>query len=286
MPRKKRTLTLTDVTRRLLNHRDTGGLVYIKHVDENGEPMNFRRKGSEATSGVWKHGLTSKKLEWILIYQLVEANRGIVWMGELDRTEKDNRGHYTFHLSNMAEPLVVNKSFRDLTGKAEPQHPGFLTFNTKSNVSADSYLVDDLQALAKRPKGETSPTDMKQLILARLGQGKFRSDVLKRWHGACAVTGCNTLQAIRASHIVSWRDSNDADRLSPTNGLPLIATLDALFDRWLISFSRNGEMLVSPKLSRKACVILGIPANLKRSPDSEEEIFLKKHRKQFMLLNE
>src|ERR1700688_2426247 len=45
-----------------------------------------------------------------------------------------------------------------------------------------------------------------------------------------------------------WCNSTDDERLNPNNGLPLVANLDALFDSGLISFDRNGEMLVSPAL--------------------------------------
>jgi len=53
---------------------------------------------------------------------------------------------------------------------------------------------------------------------------------------------------LRASHIKPWRTSNDRERLNPENGLPLIATLDALFDKNLVSFDDNGLILISKML--------------------------------------
>jgi len=41
-----------------------------------------------------------------------------------------------------------------------------------------------------------------------------------------------------------WRESTDEKRLDPTKGLPLVASLDALFDAGLISFEDSGRMLV------------------------------------------
>ena len=65
-----------------------------------------------------------------------------------------------------------------------------------------------------------------------LALGKVPSDVqvLKIWGNRCCVTGSTTLDAIRASHIKPWRRSSNQERLDPYNGLPLVATLDALFD--------------------------------------------------------
>ncbi|MGO7165362.1 HNH endonuclease, partial [Rhizobium johnstonii] len=64
--------------------------------------------------------------------------------------------------------------------------------------------------------------------------------MLAQWHGRCAVTSCNLPAVLRASHIVPWREASNAERLDPENGLPLVATLDALFDVGLISFDDQG----------------------------------------------
>lgn len=96
------------------------------------------------------------------------------------------------------------------------------------------------------------------LINARKGQGKFRRDLLDIWGSRCAVTGSATNAAIRASHIKPWKDSTNEERLDPRNGLPLIATLDALFDKGLITFNSDAKMCVSSKLSKSEQELLGL----------------------------
>lgn len=96
------------------------------------------------------------------------------------------------------------------------------------------------------------------LIEARLGQGRYRAELLKRWKQKCCVTGCTLLAAIRASHIQPWRQSSLTEKLDSENGLPLIATLDALFDRGLISFASSGKMMVSDQLTSNDRQILGL----------------------------
>lgn len=121
-------------------------------------------------------------------------------------------------------------------------------------------------------------TDRQALVKARVGQGIFRDQVLRLWSYECAVTGCGVQQALRASHIKPWSISTDQERLDPYNGLPLLATLDALFDKHLIAFDRTGRMLVSPDLSAtERDLLLPRQRKLQRSPDARTAKFLREH---------
>jgi HNH endonuclease len=128
------------------------------------------------------------------------------------------------------------------------------------------------------------PTEDKfNLVRARVGQGKFRQDVMQRWRNACAVTGCQVTAMLRASHIKPWRDCvNAKEQLSADNGLMLTANLDALFDRGLISFNKAGEMLVSRDLSKTDSDKLGLTnARLLIRPDEWQDRYLAHHRETF-----
>ncbi len=115
------------------------------------------------------------------------------------------------------------------------------------------------------------------LIMARLGQGKYRKDLLAVWGNRCAVTNCNVTQAIRASHAKPWRDSTNEERLNPNNGLPLVANLDALFDAGLISFDRDGNMMVSPTLRGGSGLLDNMPSRLSKAPTHEQAAFFEYH---------
>lgn len=125
-------------------------------------------------------------------------------------------------------------------------------------------------------------TSAKRVIDARLGQGWYRTELECAWDGKCAVTGCSVGVALRASHIKSWAESSDAERLDNNNGLLLIATLDALFDRFLISFSDTGVMLVSSSLPRDQFGLLGLGGALRKPLNVEQRNYLSYHRGQFM----
>jgi hypothetical protein len=141
-------------------------------------------------------------------------------------------------------------------------------------------LQGDLEQIDRSPIG---PTSRAVLVQARLGQGSYRTGVLARWDNRCAVTGTCVYEVVRASHLKPWRLSNDHERLDPDNGLPLIATLDALFDRGLISFSDDGSMLVSGRLPRSEHRSMGVPESLRSELNSTQRSYLDFHRKNVFL---
>lgn len=116
------------------------------------------------------------------------------------------------------------------------------------------------------------------LIESRLGQGMFRTNQIRFWQGACAVTGLNSLALLRASHIKPWRDSNNAERLDVFNGLLLAANYDVAFDLGLITFTLDGKIVLSPALSPTAAAVLNVNANAKLSKVEVRHVaFLKHH---------
>jgi hypothetical protein len=121
-------------------------------------------------------------------------------------------------------------------------------------------------------------TTRRALIDARLGQGRFRNALARRWGNACAVTGCKINSLLRASHIKPWRSSSNAERLDPANGFLLAAHLDALFDSGLISFRDDGQMLLTEHLPAKDATHLRLPSALRLKLTSSEKAFLHYHR--------
>jgi hypothetical protein len=93
-------------------------------------------------------------------------------------------------------------------------------------------------------------TQKQQLINARRGQGKFRSN-LSQMEKGCRVTGVKDKQFLIASHIKPWRLSTPIEKLDGNNGLWLSPHVDKLFDLGLISFRDNGDILFSGKEVRQ-----------------------------------
>lgn len=165
-----------------------------------------------------------------------------------------------------------DKILAEVLGSVSPE-------NLKSGQRGEGSLVADLKQLEQEP-GLSSTTRL-ALVEARLGQGKYRSQLLDMWARECSVTGCSVKEILRASHCKPWRDSDNRERLDANNGLMLVANLDALFDVGLIAFRSDGSMLVSEQLSKDDQSALGIPANLRRTPNSEQAQYLNLHRQKW-----
>jgi len=108
-------------------------------------------------------------------------------------------------------------------------------------------------------------TTKEALVKARIGQGRWRRDLLKHWSGKCAVTGLEVEALLRASHIKPWRDSDNRERLDVLNGLMLGPAYDAAFDAGLISFEDSGSIVISPKLPANQLLAAGISDTAKVS---------------------
>ena len=117
------------------------------------------------------------------------------------------------------------------------------------------------------------------LVKARIGQGRWRRDLLRHWSGKCAVTGLDVEPLLRASHIKPWRDSDNRERLDVLNGFMLGPAYDAAFDIGLISFSDDGAIIISPGLSENQLLAAGISdtAKLSRVVD-QHKAYLAHHR--------
>jgi len=148
-------------------------------------------------------------------------------------------------------------------------------------------LVDAMHIAPTEPSppeaighGPGKSTTRLSLAQARIGQGKYRQDLLQKWGHACAVTGLTSSSVLRASHVKPWKTSNDTERLDPENGLLLSANLDALFDRGLISFADDGQMLIAEELDPAERERLGLPGQLRTQPAPPLKRYLQHHRAQ------
>ncbi len=108
-------------------------------------------------------------------------------------------------------------------------------------------------------------TTKRYLIAARIGQGRFRKNV-EAIEPACRITGITDPRFLRASHIRPWRQSNNRQRLDGNNGLLLAAHIDHLFDGGYISFTDEGDLIVSPLCPAEILCALGISMTLKVGP--------------------
>lgn len=155
-----------------------------------------------------------------------------------------------------------------------------------------SQVVDDFEAQVKKeleqfPSALTQGTEVERLVRQRVGQQAFRQAMMEYWGGACAVTGVALSEVLRASHAKPWAEcTSDAERLDVFNGFLLNANLDALFDRFLITFNEAGQIIVSPSIAVSTQELLGIDKSLRlRWLAQEHASYLQYHRARYFALN-
>jgi putative restriction endonuclease len=129
--------------------------------------------------------------------------------------------------------------------------------------AATDYQQAVAVELAALPAGIVG-TEVERLVRQRVGQDKFRDAMLDYWGGACAVTGVAVPAVLRASHAKPWSEcASDAERLDVFNGFLLSANLDALFDRFLISFDDDGALVMASALKATDLLPLGVMSGMK-----------------------
>jgi putative restriction endonuclease len=99
-------------------------------------------------------------------------------------------------------------------------------------------------------KEPTAPTEVIRTVKQRRGQEYFRDAVLNNYGARCGITQLAIRELLVASHILPWA-SYPTERLNVRNGICLSRLHDAAFDVGLISFDKNLNLVLSPRLKRE-----------------------------------
>lgn len=150
------------------------------------------------------------------------------------------------------------------------------------NQAERDYKVNLKKVLDELPDS-IKDTETERMIRQRVGQQTFRNAMLAYWGHACSVTGVKIPEILRASHAKPWSEcKSDGERLDVFNGFLLTANLDALFDRHLISFDKNGKILLSSRIGQNVFSALGLSSELSlRWLSQQHEKYLAIHRANF-----
>lgn len=156
-----------------------------------------------------------------------------------------------------------------------------LAYSLPNQTENDFELA--LEAELKKLPDSIKNTEVERMVRQRVGQDAYRKAMLEYWGSACAVTGISIPEVLRASHAKPWSVcASDVERLDVFNGFLLTANLDALFDRFLISFTDEGNILIANDIQCSNIQGLGLHDNLKlRWVSDSHKIYLAYHREEF-----
>ncbi|MEK6495258.1 MrcB family domain-containing protein [Myroides odoratimimus] len=166
--------------------------------------------------------------------------------------------------------------YNDLVSKYNVQYTSIEEYNADYiNQNKQAKELEELEQIKNNK--ELSVTEKDRLVKSRLGQGFFRSELIKL-NKQCAISGCINTNLLIASHIKPWRVCNNKERIDPYNGLLLLPTFDKLFDQGFISFNNNGEIIISDQILGYH-ELLGLTTKVKISVNQNQHKYLDYHRK-------
>jgi len=172
--------------------------------------------------------------------------------------------------------------------KCSPELLAYLRDELEQSIPSPNYgswpdnIIYDIENF-KAANKELLKTECEAIIQSRIGQGMFRGSLKGYWKG-CAVTGCQSIEILKASHIKPWRYSNNSERLDMYNGLLLIPNLDSAFDKGFISFDNEGKIIISNRLSDNDRTKLGINPKMRiRKIETDHIKYLEYHRQNILI---
>lgn len=249
-------------------------------VSQRPDQFSFDAKTGTLSTGYWPAPL--REYERVIVYKKGEAGSAArVWIGDdagLIYDEEHKSWHYR---ARNVSAFTTSEDFKTLFGLHPPQSVRYLYSSQKQSRRVQSFVrgnVVDSDVVLKLPPDAT--TTVKRLQQARLHQQKFRNALFLRWMGACAVTGIEEPELLRASHIKPYRDSTAHECLSAHNGLLLAAGLDVLFDKGFITFDKRGKLQVSKLLSPEAAAAFGLKPSMRLTDTLSDDAhrFMQHHR--------
>lgn len=165
---------------------------------------------------------------------------------EMEIIAKNERSFYTKEKDISNFKSALNKYLKYIK----------VDFSTKIYVE-----IEDKVSEIKNDK-EIPITEKQNLTLSRIGQGKFRNELIIYWSG-CSISKLDKINLLVASHIKPWRESNNFERLDVFNGLLLLPNYDKLFDKGYINFDDKGKIRISKYLNDNDLKILNVNPEIK-----------------------
>jgi len=197
-------------------------------------PIDFGKNGLVWQESGWKVDILYTPVALEIQPRQHPALIGLLLASPYSPIQKSGDGNqgYLFSISDQAGLALIN-----LTGASVPDLPVL----SLDQIDFDHSEQEIIAQVGLRE------TEKATLVLARRGQGLFRSRVASI-EDHCRVTGLDKSKFLVASHIKPWSVASNEERTDGNNGLFLSPHVDKLFDGGFISFTKTGKLLVSDSL--------------------------------------
>ena len=209
------------------------------------------------------------------------------WNRSILNHKEDGKNIYLFEKTSNSgfwefiDELVYLSYDYYLTSDRDGNKRNGIRFNLIRKSEETNFYIESKTNKEEFKYSEPNITERKGLVTSRIGQGTYRDKIIEKWDKTCPITKCKVLSILISSHIKSWKESDNEERLDVENGILLSPNVDSLFDKHLISFSDNGQMLLSNKISEEVLTQLGIDIKVVLPVSDGMKKYLKRHREIF-----
>ena len=218
---------------------------------------------SDSTAQHYKSGLSACSKDFIS-WNLTDKPLMEMSLSELDVTIQ----------KAFLSSLFIDKNTRgnNMYSNSLKQYRNFLAVH-------DALLLDTHYEQYIEKSQNLSTTEREAVIKARIGQGVFRENLIRKYDGRCIVTGASDKRILIASHIKPWASSTPAEKVDAENGLLLCPNHDKLFDSGMITFDEHGTIIVSDEISSMDQLLLNIREGMTIQLTSKMKKYMDYHRR-------
>lgn len=208
-------------------------------------------------------------------------NSDVTHSGFYINQDSGNRSDKNWNLmGDIALPRISRLSILKLRDENTTQYY-FKVGIGSTEIDEDEVNRQEEASIHEIKNSDMTDTEKETVILSRVGQGKYRKNLLDETN-MCPFTLVNDEHLLIASHIKPWRDSTNIERKDHKNGFIFTPTYDKLFDNGYISFYDNKELIISPWLSKYNKDMLNLKDGMimEHLPiDDKRNTYLEYHRK-------
>lgn len=126
-------------------------------------------------------------------------------------------------------------------------------------------------------------TIMEMKTKIQRGQLQFRKSLLPLWHKECPLCGMDIDAALKAGYAKPWKDSTDAEKINPYNGLLLCNNHEAMFTAGLISFTAGGKLHIAQQIPEERYAEYGLKKGKKISVYTDNGEFFRWHKREIFV---
>ena len=223
----------------------------VNYIDEYYMKKSQKWNGSKSNN---------RNTSWIKhLFKLNNSSINLIKKISNEFSENEFRKFLIIYMTEIIQKNNFNKGSKVLIDWAKylknlnfENESNSLTIKNNNDINSyESISQEDRKELLNIQNNKDIDNQTKQYLYeARVGQGKYRKDLLTLHNSTCMISYIKAPELLIASHIVPWVESNNRARLDENNGLLLSASIDKLFDQHYISFDDDGFMVVSDKFKQ------------------------------------